>query len=138
MAVPANIAGGFVLGPIMFLGMLSVFVGFVSPDLSVPLNVVAGLFTGFLLTVAAWFGHPSFAVYRWQGLSLGFLVAAFFGAALVAAACLAHHAGVPLRRYAGGRRQRHRFVVVAFVALGWRWQWRRRARRRPPGRPSRC
>ena len=117
VAVPANIAGGFVLGPIMFLGMLSVFVGFVSPDLSVPLNVVAGLFTGFLLTVAAWFGHPSFAVYRWQGLSLGFLVAALFGAALVATACLAHRAGVPLREYAGGRRRRSRLVVVAFVLL---------------------
>ena len=55
VAVPANIAGGFVLGPIMFFGMLSVFVGFVWAGLSVPLNVVAGLFTGFLLTVAAWF-----------------------------------------------------------------------------------
>jgi len=82
VAVPANIAGGFVLGPIMFCGMLSVFAGFVWPGLSVPLNLIAGLFTGFLLTVAAWFAAPSFAVYQWRGLSLGFLTAVLLGGAL--------------------------------------------------------
>ncbi|MGD0998587.1 MAG: ComEC/Rec2 family competence protein, partial [Thermoleophilia bacterium] len=117
VAVPANIVGGFVLGPIMFLGMLSVFVGFVWPGLSAPLNVVAGLFTGFLLTVAAWFGHPSYAVYRWQGLSLGFLIAALFGAALVVTAWLAHRAGASLRQYAGGRRRRGRIVAVGLALL---------------------
>jgi competence protein ComEC len=117
VAVPANIAGGFVLGPIMFLGMLSVFVGFVWPGLCVPLNVVAGLFTGFLLTVAAWFGHPSFAVYRWQGLTLGFLVVALLAGELVVVAGLAHRAGATLRRYAGARRRRKRFVAVALVLL---------------------
>ena len=138
VAVPANVVGGFVLGPIMFLGMLSVFVGFVWPVLSVPLNVVAGLFTGFLLTVAAWFGHPSFAVYRWQGLSLGFLVAALLGAALLAAAALAHRAGVPVwRTWAPG---------IAQAGSSWslsrcwrsRWCWRRRVRRRQSGPRSPC
>jgi ComEC/Rec2-related protein len=52
VSVPANVAGGFVLGPIMFLGMLSLLLGFVSDWLSAPLNVVAGLFIGFLLAVA--------------------------------------------------------------------------------------
>jgi competence protein ComEC len=118
VAVPANIAGGFVLGPIMFCGMLSVFAGFVWPDLSVPLNVVAGLFTGFLLTVAAWFAHPSFAVYRWQGLSLGFLVAVLCGGAAVAVAGLAHRAGQPLGRYLAGRRRRRLGAcILALLAV---------------------
>ena len=119
VAVPANVVGGFVLGPIMFLGMLSVFLGFVWTGLSVPLNVVAGLFTGFLLTVAAWFGGLSFAVYQWQGLSLGFLLAALLGAALVVVAVLAHRADLSLRDYAAGgaRRRRLALVAAALVAV---------------------
>ena len=117
VAVPANIVGGFVLGPIMFLGMLSVFVGFAWPGLSAPLNVVAGLFTGFLLTVAAWFGHPSFAVYRWQGLTLGFLLAALLGGGFVAVALLAHRAGQSLREYARPTRRRGRIAVAAVVLV---------------------
>ncbi len=42
VSVPANVAGGFVLGPIMFLGMLSLLLGFVGRWLSVPLNLVGG------------------------------------------------------------------------------------------------
>ncbi|HUK78506.1 MAG TPA: ComEC/Rec2 family competence protein, partial [Thermoleophilia bacterium] len=117
VAVPANIAGGFVLGPIMFCGMVSVFAGFVWSGLSVPLNLVAGLFTGFLLTVAAWFAAPSFAVYQWRGLSLGFLVAALLGGALVVVAGLAHRAGQPLGRYLAGRRRRGRFGVCVLALL---------------------
>jgi competence protein ComEC len=117
VAVPANIVGGFVLGPIMFLGMLSVFVGFAWPALSAPLNVVAGLFTGFLLTVAGWFGHPSFAVYTWQGLTLGFLVAALLGGGLVVVALLAHRAGESLRDYARVPRRRGRIAVAAVVLI---------------------
>jgi competence protein ComEC len=55
VSVPANAVGGFVLGPIMFLGMLSLLGGFVSEWLSRPLNLVAGLFIGFLLAVARFF-----------------------------------------------------------------------------------
>ena len=135
VAVPANIVGGFVLGPIMFLGMLSVFVGFVWPGLSVPLNVVAGLFTGFLLTVAAWFGHPSFAVYRWQGLSLGFLVAALLGAALVGVAALAHRAGESVREFLRDRRRRRRLLVAAFALLAVALA-AAPARPAPPSRPT--
>lgn len=113
VAVPANVVGGFVLGPIMFLGMLSVFLGFVWEGLSVPLNVVAGLFTGFLLTVAAWFGGLSFAVYQWQGLSRGFLLVALLGAALVAVAVLAHRADLSLREFVAGRARRRTLAVVA-------------------------
>ncbi len=116
VAVPANIAGGFVLGPIMFCGMLSVFAGFVWPGLSVPLNLIAGLFTGFLLTVAAWFAAPSFAVYQWRGLSLGFLIAVLLGGALAVVAGLAHRAGQPLARYLVGRR-RGRLGACVLVLL---------------------
>jgi competence protein ComEC len=116
VAVPANVVGGFVLGPIMFLGMLSVFVGFAWEGLSVPLNIVAGLFTGFLLTVAAWFGGLSFAVYQWHGLTRGFLLVALLGAALVIAAVLAHRADLSLREYTAGRGRR-RALASAAVAL---------------------
>ena len=64
VSVPANVAGGFVLGPIMFLGMLSLLLGFVSEWLSAPLNVVAGLFIGFLLAVSHFFGGLPGAVYE--------------------------------------------------------------------------
>ena len=64
VSVPANAVGGFVLGPIMFLGMLSLLGGFVSEWLSAPLNVVAGLFIGFLLAVARFFaGLPGRGVH---------------------------------------------------------------------------
>ena len=53
VSVPANVAGGFVLGPIMFLGMLSLLLGFVGGWVSVPLNLLAGLFIGFLLSRGA-------------------------------------------------------------------------------------
>ena len=117
VAVPANIAGGFVLGPIMFLGMLSVFVGFVWPGLSAPLDVVAGLFTGNLLTVAAWFARPSFAVYRWHGLTLGLVLAALCGAAIAVVAALARRAGVPLTRFAAAHRARLVAGALALLAL---------------------
>jgi competence protein ComEC len=117
VAVPANIAGGFVLGPIMFLGMLSVFVGFVWPGLSAPLDVVAGLFTGFLLTVAAWFARPSFAVYRWHGLTLGLVLASVFVPALVVVAALARRSGLPPLRFAARHRCRLAAAVLALLAV---------------------
>ena len=153
VAVPANVVGGFVLGPIMFLGMLSVFAGFVWEGLSVPLNVVAGLFTGFLLTVAAWFGGLSFAVYQWHGLTRGFLLVALLGAALVVVAVLAHRADLSLREFAAGsgrradvrdRRRgagRHRLRGGAGAAVGaapadaHRAERGRRRRGTPPGTP---
>ena len=67
-SVPANVAGGFVLGPIMFLGMLSLLLGFVGGWLSAPLNVVAGLFIGFPhLRWRAPSAACPFAVYEWHG-----------------------------------------------------------------------
>jgi competence protein ComEC len=68
IAVPANVAGGFVLGPVMLLGMLSLALGFVWPLLSLPLNLVAGLCVGFLLTVADLCARVPHAVLVWHGL----------------------------------------------------------------------
>jgi competence protein ComEC len=135
VAVPANIAGGFVLGPIMFLGMLSVFAGFVWSVLSVPLNVVAGLFTGFLLTVAAWFGDLSFAVYEWHGLTLGFLVVLGLGGEAVVVAMLAHRAGQTIAAFLSGRRRRGRIVLAALALLGFAL-FAAPAPPAPPARPT--
>ncbi len=74
VSIPANVAGGFVLGPIMFLGMLSLLLGFISSWLATPLNLVAGLFIGFLLEVAGFFGRLPWAVYEWHGPSLALLL----------------------------------------------------------------
>ena len=124
VAVAANLAGGFVLGPIMFLGMLSLLLGFVSSWVSLPLNLVAGLFIGFLLEVAKFFGRLSFAVYEWQGVSLWMALAlglgaeaALFwvlGAARRRPAARLHRAAAPARlrrrpdRRRRGRRTRER------------------------------
>ncbi len=99
VSVPANVAGGFVLGPIMFVGMLSLLLGFVSTWLSAPLNVVAGLFIGFLLDVARLFGRLPWAVYEWQGLDLRLLLAAALGAEAAALLVLARRSGLSLPAY---------------------------------------
>jgi len=118
VAVPANVAGGFVLGPIMFLGLLSLLGGFVSTAVSAPLNVVAGLFIGFLLDVARLFAAPSWAVWQWQGWTLRLVLTVSLmgeGAVLVG---LGLHAG-GVRRYLTDRRRRAPLVAVtvALVAL---------------------
>lgn len=102
VSVPANVVGGFVLGPIMFLGMLSLLLGFVSSWLSVPLNLLAGLFIGFLLTVARIFGNLPWAVYEWQGLGLSFVLAVVVAALGLGAWLLARRAGEPLLTWVRG------------------------------------
>ena len=102
VAVPANVAGGFALGPIMFLGMISMVVGLLVPPLSVPVNLLNGLCIAFLLQVAAWFGDLSFAVYEWHGPTLTFmLLLGAAGEALVLQR-LARRAGLSLRAFVGG------------------------------------
>ena len=116
VAVPANVAGGFVLGPIMFLGMLSLLVGFLGSWLSAPLNLVAGLFIGFLLEVSRLFARLPFAVFQWQGLTLGLLITAGLLAEAGVIVWLARRAGDGLFNYAGDRRRRA-WVVVATAGL---------------------
>jgi competence protein ComEC len=110
--VPANVAGGFVLGPIMFLGMLSLLLGFVSTWLSVPLNLVAGLFVGFLIEVARVFGRLPWAVYEWGGVSLPLVLAAALVLQLAAVRLLAVRAGIGLVAYVKASTRRAPLVAA--------------------------
>ena len=106
VSVPANVAGGFVLGPIMFLGMLSLLLGFVSAWLSAALNVVAGLFIGFLIDVAGLFARLPFAVYEWRGVGLRLLLVLAVGGELAIVAVVARRAGVGVVAYVRDRERR--------------------------------
>ena len=105
VSVPANVAGGFVLGPIMFLGMLSLLLGFVAEWLSAPLNVVAGLFIGFLLAVSRFFAGLPGAVYEYQGVTLRLVLVLGLLAELAVVAALAARAGGGLLAYVRDRRR---------------------------------
>ena len=112
VGVPANVVGGFVLGPIMFLGMLSLLFGFVGPWLSAPLNLLAGLFIGFLLEVARIFGRLPWAVFEWQGLSLRYVLIAALACEGVVLAVLARRAGGGVTGYVADRRRRGALLAV--------------------------
>jgi competence protein ComEC len=112
VSVPANLAGGFVLGPIMFVGMLSLLLGFVSSWLSAPLNVVAGLFIGFLMEVSRLFGRLPFAVYEWRGVSLRLLLLVALCGELAVVAALARRAGSGLAAYVRDARRRAPLVAA--------------------------
>ncbi len=113
VAVAANLAGGFVLGPIMFLGMLSLLAGFVTSWLSLPLNLLAGLFIGFLLAVSRFFGRLSFAVYEWDGPTLGLMLAILASAEALTLYLLARRRGLGVRSYLGERTRRARVALVS-------------------------
>ena len=119
IGVVANLAGGFVLGPVMFCGMLSVLVGMAWPAASLPLNVAAGTLIAFLLSVARFCAHLPLAVYRWQGVSVGFIVAAGCIVLLLAATVLASRLGVGVLRFVVSprRRQVAALAVATLVAL---------------------
>ena len=119
IGVVANVAGGFVLGPVMFCGMASVLVGLVWPAASAPLNAVAGVLIAFLLSVARLCARLPFAVYQWQGLSVGFLIAAGGIALVLAAQLLAGRQGMPVLRFVSSPRRRHAaaLAVATLVAL---------------------
>jgi competence protein ComEC len=106
VGVVANVAGGFVLGPVMLLGMLSVLVGLVLPPLSTVLNVLAGLLIAFLLEVAHVCARLPLAVYQWRGPTLPLLLAAAGLAMLLVLQHLAARAGVGVAGFAFARRRR--------------------------------
>ena len=113
VSVPANVAGGFVLGPIMFLGMLSLLLGFVAEWLSAPLNLVAGLFIGFLLAVSRFFAGLPGATYEYQGVTLPLVLGVGLLAGSAMVALLAAKAGGGLLGYVGDRRRWPSFTVAA-------------------------
>lgn len=117
VSVPANVAGGFVLGPIMFLGMLSLLLGFVSEWLSAPLNVVAGLFIGFLLAVSHFFAGLPGAVYEYRGVTLRLLLAVGLLVEAAVVAALAVRAGGGLIAYIRDRRRWPPFVAATATLL---------------------
>ncbi len=105
VSVPANVAGGFVLGPIMFLGMLSLLAGFVSEWLSAPLNVAAGLFIGFLLAVSHFFAGLPGAVYEYQGVTLRTVLVVGLLVEVAVVVALATRAGGGVLVYVRDRRR---------------------------------
>ncbi len=116
VAVPANLIGGFVLGLVMFLGMLSLLLGFVHRLVGVPLNLVSGVLLGFLVEVSRFFARPSWAVYEWRGPTLVVLLAAALGVEVAVLAALARRRGVSLRAYLTDTARRAA-VVVATAAV---------------------
>jgi competence protein ComEC len=135
VSVPANVAGGFVLGPIMFLGMLSLLLGFVAEWLSAPLNVVGGLFIGFLLAVSGFFARLPGAMYEYQGVTVGLVLVVGLLAGLVATIVLAARAGGGLLVYLRDRRRWPAFAAAA-AALVAAALLLAPAPVRPPDRPT--
>ncbi len=117
VSVPANVAGGFVLGPIMFLGMLSLLVGFVAEWLSAPLNVVGGLVIGFLLGVSRFFAGLPGAMYEYQGVTVGLVLVVGLLAGLAAVVLLAARAGGGLPGYVRDRRRWPTFAAAGAALL---------------------
>jgi competence protein ComEC len=114
VSVPANVAGGFVLGPIMFLGMLSLLAGFVSEWLSAPMNIVAGLFIGFLIAVSRFFAGLPGAVYEYHGVTLRLVLMVGLLAEAAVVVALAMRSGGGLPAYV--RDPRRRTLLVAATA----------------------
>jgi competence protein ComEC len=135
VSIPANAVGGFVLGPIMFLGMLSLLLGFVSEWVSAPLNVVAGLFIGFLLAVSRFFAGLPGAVYTYQGVTLRLVLVLGLAAELAAVAWLAARDGGGLLAYVRDRR-RWPPLAAATAALLAAALLLSPAPVRPPDRPT--
>ena len=117
IGIVANVAGGFVLGPVMFLGMTSVLVGLLLPVACVPLNFAAGLLIAFLLTVARVCARLPFAVYQWNGVTLTLLVAVAILGMLLGVQCLAGRAGMGLRRFAFSPLRRQSLALTAATLL---------------------
>ena len=135
VSVPANAVGGFVLGPIMLLGMLSLLLGFVSQWLSAPLNVLAGLFIGFLLAVSRFFAGLPGAVYTYQGVTLRLVLCVGLLAVVVAVVALAARAGGGVLAYVRDRRRRP-WLAAATASLIAAALLFSPAPVRPPDRPT--
>lgn len=60
--VLANLVSMPAVAPAMWLGMISIAVGQISPVLAIPFNLANSLFLGWIAQVAEWFGRPGWAV----------------------------------------------------------------------------
>lgn len=58
----ANLAAMPAVAPAMWLGMVSIAVGQLSPALAVPFNLAGSVCLGWIAQVAEWFGRPGWAV----------------------------------------------------------------------------
>lgn len=58
----ANLAAMPAVAPAMWLGMISIAAGQISPLLAAPTNLAGSLFLAWIAQVAEWFGRPSWAV----------------------------------------------------------------------------
>ena len=135
VSVPANAVGGFVLGPIMFLGMLSLLLGFVGEWLSAPLNVVAGVFIGFLLSVSRFFAGLPGAVYLYQGVTLRLVLVVGVAAEAAVVMALAARAGGGVIAYVRDRRRWPPLAAAAASLLAAALLFSP-APVRPPDRPT--
>lgn len=119
VAVPANLVGGFVLGPVMLLGMLSVAAGLIWSGFSVALNLIAGTLIAFLVEVAHLFAGVPGSTYSWHGVTLSFALVIVAATALVVTPALAarHDMGVARYLATGGRGAVVAFIVAIPIAL---------------------
>jgi competence protein ComEC len=72
----ANLAAMPAVAPAMWLGMISVAIGQISPALAAPFNLAGSLFLGWIAQVAEWFGRPAWAVAELRIGGIAGLVAA--------------------------------------------------------------
>ncbi len=93
--------------------MLSLLLGFVAEWLSAPLNVVGGLFIGFLLAVSGFFARLPGAMYEYQGVTVRLLLLVGLLAGLAVVALLAARAGGGLLGYVRDRRRWPAFAAAA-------------------------
>lgn len=86
--LPANLLAMPAVAPAMWLGMISIGIGQISPALATPFNLAGSLFLGWIAQVAEWFGRPDWAVIGTgssgiRGLALSVLLVAVTGLLLL-------------------------------------------------------
>jgi competence protein ComEC len=131
IGIVANVAGGFVLGPVMVCGMLSVVVGLLWPPASLPLNVVAGALIAFLLSVARWCARLPGAVYQWNGASFGFLLVVGSLVLVLVLQQLAGRLGLGVLSYTLVPRRRQAVALAAATLIALSLVWAPPAARAP-------
>lgn len=116
VTVPANVAAEVVAGPVMFLGTLSILISPVSGLAAWTLNAIAVICTGYLISVAHFFGSLPMAVYT--GSSPGMMAIIFFYGMLAGMIALARTTGFSgLARLLSQRRGFALAIAIASVLI---------------------